>query len=105
MSQTIQSAVCARSGSCVKLSRRLYVKLTYSLSRSILRARMKKTEEKKARATVRLPADLYREARILALERGVTFQMLVEALLSKELEKSETRRSERSNRPRKADNS
>ena len=52
---------------------------------------------------MRLPADLYREARILALERGVTFQMLVESLLSKELGKSETRRSERSDRPRKTD--
>jgi hypothetical protein len=39
---------------------------------------------------VRLPADLYREARILALERGITFQELVESLLSKELEKSDS---------------
>jgi hypothetical protein len=81
------------------------VNLTYSLPRGILRARMRKTEGKIARATVRLPADLYREARILALERGVTFQMLVESLLSKELEKSETRRSERRDRPRKPDGS
>jgi len=62
---------------------------------------MPKTERKQARATVRLPADLYREARILALERGVTFQMLVESLLSKELDKSDVRRSQRSDRPRK----
>ena len=54
---------------------------------------------------MRLPVDLYREARILALERGVTFQTLVESLLSKELEKSEARRSERSDRPRKPDGS
>ncbi len=73
--------------------------------RGILRARMRKTERKEARATVRLPVDLYREARILALERGVTFQMLVESLLSKELEKSETRRSERRDRSRKPDGS
>ncbi len=62
-------------------------------------------ERKQARATVRLPADLYREARILALERGITFQMLVESLLSKELDKSDMRRSERSDRPRKPDGS
>ncbi len=62
---------------------------------------MRKTERKQARATVRLPADLYREARILALERGITFQMLVESLLSKEIAQSDMRRAGRSDHPRK----
>jgi predicted DNA binding CopG/RHH family protein len=44
--------------------------------------------EKQARTSLRLPAELYKQARILALERGVTFQQLVETLLSNEVSRA-----------------
>lgn len=54
---------------------------------------MTKKAKEETKATVRLPAELYRESRILALQRGITFQKLVETLLTRELARSGARRS------------
>ncbi len=49
-------------------------------------------ESRRATTTLRLPVDLYKKARILAIERGITFQSLVQTLLENELARSTSKK-------------
>lgn len=52
----------------------------------------KREESPRASTTLRLPVDLYKKARILAIERGITFQSLVQTLLENELARSTSKK-------------
>ena len=53
---------------------------------------MPKDRDKVTQTTLRLPTELYRQARIIAIERGTTFRDLVQTLLENEIARSKGRR-------------